>query len=378
LRISFILPGYPWVPMGGFKVVYEYANQLIDFGHEVTVVHARQVKIGPQSPVTIYQRIKYVRKKIVGGTSAAIPSLDWQPVHSKVKLLFVPDTNSCYIPDGDAIFATAWNTVASVLQYDPSKGTKFYLIQGYEAWLAPKKLVDDTWRAPLHKVVVSRWLLDIGRNLGVSDLQYIPNAIDHRQYNLTNPPHARRRRVAMMFSHVKYKGAKDGIEAIRIAKRKYPDLEALFFGTGRSARYIPKWIPYYRNPPQEFIIREIYNQASIFLSSSWGEGFALPPAEAACCGCAVVATDSGGIRDFIQHEETGLLSPPKHPKELAENLCRLLEDDHRRITLADAVRLKLADFSWNKSARMLENFVGCVVSAERANATTLELSQDIL
>ena len=365
MKITFVMPGYPWAPMGGFKVVYEYANQLVERGHEVTVVHPREVKIGASARVSAYQKLKGLGLGLVVGDRK--PTINWQTINAKVKLLFVPDTDSQHIPNGDAIFATAWNTVASILGYDVSKGTKCYLIQGYEACMAPKELVDETWRTSLHKVVVSKWLLSLGRELKAENLHYIPNAVDHSQYRVMNPPQHRRKRVAMMFSHMEFKGSRQGVEALRIAQKQHPDLEAILFGTGRSANWVPQWMPYHRNPAQDFIVREIYNGSSIFVSSSWAEGFALPPAEAACCGCAIVATDSGGIRDFIENGETGLLSAPKDTNALADNLCQLLDDDDRRLKFAEAARQRLETFTWEKSAEMLEGFLQSLRFAERSS-----------
>jgi glycosyltransferase involved in cell wall biosynthesis len=223
--------------------------------------------------------------------------------------------------------------------------------------MGPKDLLDQTWRSPLHKVVISKWLLSIGKELGVTDLAYIPNAIDHDHYRLTTPMENRKKQVAMIFSHVPFKGSKDGIAAIEMAKKKHRDLDVVFFGTGRHAGWIPKWIPYYRNPPQDFIVDEIYNKSRVFLSPSLSEGFALPPAEAACCGCAIVATDSGGIADFVEDGITGLLSPPADPKALGENLCRVLDDEQLRVRLAEAAARQLMTFTWKKNAQLMETFI---------------------
>ena len=95
------------------------------------------------------------------------PSIDWQPVDKRVESLFVPDSGLRYVPDGDAIFATGWPTVRSVLELPQTKGEKCYMIQGYESYHAPKDLVDATWRAPLHKVVIAKWLVELGKGLGL-------------------------------------------------------------------------------------------------------------------------------------------------------------------------------------------------------------------
>jgi glycosyltransferase involved in cell wall biosynthesis len=346
--------------MGGFRVVYEYANQLVKRGHLVTVVHPRQVKFGPQPNLSLYEKLRDWRNGIA--LRGMTPVIGWQNIDPRVVLIFAPDTNRQYIPDGDVVFATSWKTVASVLDYPSSKGQKFYLIQGYEACMGPQELVDETWRKPLKKVVVSRWLLELGKTLKANDVVYIPNAIDHERYKIYVPPRERSKQVAMLFSHEPFKGARDGVEAIEIAKKKHPDLTAVFFGTGRHAKWLPEWIQYHRNPAQEFIVEEIYNRSSIFLSASWAEGFALPPAEAGACGCAIVATDSGGIRDFVSDGETGLLSAPQNARALGENLSRVLDNDDLRITLSEAGARRLSNFQWERSGRLLEQ---CLESPER-------------
>jgi glycosyltransferase involved in cell wall biosynthesis len=111
------------------------------------------------------------------------------------------------------------------------------------------------------------------------------------------------------------------------------------------------------DPPQERIVKEFYNRSSIILSSSLHEGFALPPAEGAACGCAIVATDSGGIRDYAQDGVTALLSSPGDPQALAQNLCRLLADDDLRVRLAHAANERLREFTWRRSSDLLEEFI---------------------
>jgi L-malate glycosyltransferase len=344
--------------MGGFRVVYEYSNRLVERGHEVNVVHARVVKSGPRK-LSLYEKLRDL--KIGLATRHVTPSVNWHRINPRVRLIFAPDTDALHVPDGDAIFATAWNTVAPVLNYSPSKGAKFYLIQHYETWLgpkvAPKNFVDETWRSHMNKIVVSKWLLELGREMGAGHLEYIPNAVDHDRYRILMPVRTRPKQVAMMFSHVPFKGSKDGIAALEIAKKRHPDLNAVFFGTGRDADWIPKWVRYHRDPPQDFIVQEIYNKSSIFLSPSLAEGFALPPAEAACCGCAVVATDSGGIADFIEHGQTGLLSQPKDANTLGENLCRVLDDENLRLRLVETSGRKLSTFTWDGSAQLMEAFI---------------------
>ena len=362
MRITFLLPSYVWAPSGGPRVVYEYANRLGSRGHQVTVVHPRRLKYPPPERLTAYQ---WARRKGMGVRELLTrPTIYWQPIKSTVKLVFVSTSDSRCIPDGDAIFATAWHTVASVLECPPTKGEKCYLIQGYEVWQGPKDLVDATWRSPLHKVVIAKWLRELGEELGCRDMAYIPNAINHEIYRLTRPIEVRPRQVAMMFSRAQIKGSAHGIRALEIVKRRFPDVKAVFVSTSRAHPSIPEWVEYYRNPPQDVIVNGILSRSSIFLCPSLSEGWGLPPAEAAACGCAIVSTDNGGVREYIQHGVTGLLSPPGDPESLAENLCLLLQNESLRVQLAKACNSFVSRLSWDRSADLLEDFIKGVMNGQ--------------
>jgi glycosyltransferase involved in cell wall biosynthesis len=60
------------------------------------------------------------------------------------------------------------------------------------------------------------------------------------------------------------------------------------------------------------------------IPSRWQEPFGLAAAEALMRGTAVVASDTGGLAEFIRHGETGILTPPGDVNALAEVLLSLL------------------------------------------------------
>jgi len=96
------------------------------------------------------------------------------------------------------------------------------------------------------------------------------------------------------------------------------------------------------------------NEASLFLSSSRVEGFGLAVAEAMACGCAVVSTDSGGVRDFAIHGITALLTEPGDAEGLASHVCTLARDEEERTRLAGSGMERVASFTWERSVRLLE------------------------
>lgn len=362
MRIAFVLPGYPWGPIGGFRVVYEYANRLVAKGHEVAIVHPRHLgNVSPPPAGSLYRRLRREGAKLRDW--AFRPSVHWQPVDGRVRMLYVSDPDASKVPDGDVVFATTWHTAEYVLGYPKSKGLRFYLIQAYETWWGPKDRVEAAWRAPLYKVVIARWLFEIGRELGCEHMEYIPNGIDHEKYRLLNPISNRPKRVATLFHADDWKGSPDGLRALGVVKNQHPDVRVTLFGTPRRTESIPEWVEYLRDPPQTEIVNRIYNGSSIYLCASWSEGFPLPPAEAMACGCALVSTDIGGVREYAEHGVTALLSPPRDPEALARNLIRVLDDDALRVRLAEAGNRGIRQFTWERSTDQLERFIQGQVSA---------------
>jgi len=71
------------------------------------------------------------------------------------------------------------------------------------------------------------------------------------------------------------------------------------------------------------------NRSEVFVLPSLFEGHPKALIEAMGCGAAVVGTDVEGIRNVIQHEETGLLCPPT-VEGIASAVQRLLADEGLR------------------------------------------------
>jgi len=276
-----------------------------------------------------------------------------------VQMLYVPEPTEKYVPNADAVFATAWQTAEYAMEYPPGKGRKFYLIQSYETWSGPQEKVDATWRAPLQKVVIARWLYEKGLEMGVSpqQMKHIPNGIDLNKYRLVNAIEDRPKRVTMLYHTEKLKGSEDGIKALMLAKEACPNLKAVLFGVSIRPASLPDWIDYQRDPPQNILVKDIYNRSSIYLCPSFLEGWGLPGTEAMACGCALVSTDTGGVRDYAIDRKTALISMVHNPEALAANLIVLLNDEPFRIKLAKEGYENIQNFSWERATDALEEFI---------------------
>jgi len=71
---------------------------------------------------------------------------------------------------------------------------------------------------------------------------------------------------------------------------------------------------------------------------SWTEAFPLVIPEAMAAGLPVIAAAVGAIPDFVKEGEDGFLVVPGKPSELADRICRLLDDESLRRRISERVR----------------------------------------
>ena len=356
MKVTFILPGFPFKPVGGFRVVYEYANELVRRGHEVTVYHPHFLpNHNPQRNDFLSQlRIK----TSVWQKNLLQKRPSWLTIDRQVKLTYGVNVDKEKIPDGDVVIATFWATAEYVNKLPESKGKKLYLVMDFYPYLGEKEKLEKSWRLPLQKITISTWLKDIIQKSGVkgSDIIVAPCGVDLQRFKITNPLETRSPSVLMLYNDISYKAPRDGIKAMELVKDKFPQTRFICFGPKERPEDLPSWIKFEANVIDERLV-ELYNESSIFLSSSLAEGFAFPPAEAMACGCAVVATNSGGIREFAIHQETALLSEPGEVQQLVANLSKVLSDDQLRFQLAQAGYDNIQRFTWGKSTDLLEKMM---------------------
>ena len=353
MRITFVLPMFLTAPAGGFKVIYEYANRLQTRGHAVTVIHPRNVepRHGWRETMKSYlwpYKLRWQNR----------PLVKWFPLAPEVTVQFVPDLRERNLPPADVIIATAFQTAFAVNECSQEKGRKYYFIQHFEDWIGEVETVRASWQLPMHKIVISRWLLDIARELGESEnTSYIPNGLNFSEFNITFPIENRSNPLVAMMTHsLAFKGTADGLEALRLLRERLPEVKAILFGVSKRPAEAPAWCEY-RQLPKPGELRDIYNNASVFLFPSISEGWGLPAMEAMACGCAVVAAENQGIRDFAQSDVNALLAPVRRPDIFADNLYQLLTTPDLRTRLAKAAAQSVRYFTWERAVKSLEDLL---------------------
>jgi len=152
--------------------------------------------------------------------------------------------------------------------------------------------------------------------------------------------HENRRRVVFAGRLVRPKGADVLIRAARDV-----DAEFVICGTGRELDPLRRLASRLRVServsftgwltPQE-LARELGEASVVAIPSLWPEPFGLVGIEALAAGRPVVASATGGVGDWLEHERTGLCVPAGDARALARSLSELLADPARQAAMGAA------------------------------------------
>lgn len=349
LKVTFVMPRTGEWASGGFRIIYQHASYLSRRGHSVTVVHPGRHVINPTALDHLKNILRYVMRRIDGRYK---PNT-WLPVDPGVNLTLVPSLSARHMPAADVVIATAWQTAEWVCKYPKTNGRGYYFIQHLETWNGPQERVLATWKLPLQKIVPSKWLAEIAEGIGERAI-YFPYGLDMELFEITNPSEQRQHNHLMMLYHkAEWKGVDDGLEAIRLVREEDPSIRVTLFGVPERPDSLPSWIEYHHKPTPQHL-RELYNQAAIFVAPSRTEGWGLTGCEALLCGAALAATDIDGHREFAFDEKTALTSPARHPRALADNVLRLIRSPERRIELARGGYEFVRTLTWERASTSLE------------------------
>ena len=184
---------------------------------------------------------------------------------------------------------------------------------------------------------------------GVTQTYVIANALHHipnESSTLTN------KRAIMVGRYNDAKGYDYLTEAWDIVHQKHPDWILNIYGSGELRNEVERWIRD-KHLENSMIMHEPTNQimekyldSSICVLSSIYEGFSLVIMEAMSCGIPCVSFDSPfGPRNIIKDGEDGILVEYLNSQALAENICKVIEDEDLRKRLGEKAKQNIQRFS---------------------------------
>lgn len=347
MRITFVLPFAGL--QGGVRVVAIYADFLARRGHEVTVISTPQV-------FTMRDKMKSLL--LGNGWPRPEPSY-FENVRARHRVLeqIRPVTDSD-VPDGNVVIATYYTTANGVLRLSPVKGAKAIFIQNYEVEEGKQNpILDATWRMPMHKIVISKWLDDLARDrFGDKSSSLVPNSVDYEQFHAPLRSKNRAPTVGLVYSRFSMKGCRTSFAALKRVAESLPSLRLVCFGAERPdfRLPLPSFAEYHYRPAQE-TLRRLYAQCDVWLCGSVAEGFSLPLLEAMACRCPAVSTRCGGPADFVEEGVNGHLVDVGDDAALAERILQVLNlpnEEWQR--MSDAAHARALCYNWDDATNRFE------------------------
>jgi glycosyltransferase involved in cell wall biosynthesis len=145
--------------------------------------------------------------------------------------------------------------------------------------------------------------------------------------------------VAALVAH---KGQRDLIDAAHLVVQSVPDARFVILGEGELREDLEHRVRQHHLEKHVLLpgfrtdVLGCMKSFDLFVMSSTTEGLGTSLLDAMACHRAVVATTAGGIPEVVDAGVTGLLVPPHHPREMAEAIVALLENDERRRRMGEA------------------------------------------
>jgi glycosyltransferase involved in cell wall biosynthesis len=141
---------------------------------------------------------------------------------------------------------------------------------------------------------------------------------------------------------VPHKGQRHLVDAARLVVQDVPDARFVLLGEGELREALERQIREHHLEKHVLLpgfrtdVLGCIKSFDLFVMSSVTEGLGTSLLDAMACSRAVVATQTGGIPEVVDHDVTGCLVQPRDHTALARAIVALLKDPSRRRRLGEA------------------------------------------
>ncbi len=173
-------------------------------------------------------------------------------------------------------------------------------------------------------------------------------------YNIPEEDYAGKKIVSFAGKLANFKGVDVLLDAVKLYEDKEPATITLIIGDGDEKEKLHaqakdlglKTVRFLGNVTQQEL-RKFYNIADVSLVPSRREPFGLVAIEAMACGAPVIATNQGGLPDFVNDSVGGLVEP-EDPADLADMILKVLKRAEEK---GEAWRSEIASYARNHYAQ---------------------------
>lgn len=211
-----------------------------------------------------------------------------------------------------------------------------------------------TYQLPADKIPL------IGNGFGTNHFKLLPHVSKEGvlgEFGLTGGD---KPLVTFVGKFTEFKGIDVLLKAAAIYEEQLPGVQTVLVGHGGlwddmhalKEQLDLKGVHFLGHQPQDILAR-IYNVADVSVVPSRVEPFGLVAVEALACGTPVVATNAGGLPDFI-NEEVGALVPVDDPERLAEEIISEIENNTKQTKGVYANQYAYENYTWKQQvAKMI-------------------------
>jgi glycosyltransferase involved in cell wall biosynthesis len=212
-------------------------------------------------------------------------------------------------------------------------------------------------------VTCSHWLADIARTSSLLKgfrIETIPNPIDIDIFSPKDRTAARAKwnidpqSKIILFGAANILDRRKGIsylvEALNDLKSNYTDtanIEIVIFGKNKSfdVNQLPFKVHELHIIISQYDLAELYGRADVFVTPAIEDNLPNTVMEALACGTPVVAFNTGGIPDMVEHKQNGYLAEFKSSKDFAAGIHYILNSDRKSELAANARNKVLQNFT---------------------------------
>lgn len=202
----------------------------------------------------------------------------------------------------------------------------------------------------LAQQTVKKQKIDVIYN-GVDINQFYPNVAFNQEFTIISTSRL-----------IKRKGINYLLDAFIDFEKKHNNSHLIIVGDGDlKNKLINKVSNAYLNSKVTFLgtikhddLPNFYQNADVFILPSLNEGMSNSLLEAMASGLAIIATDTGGVKELI-NEENGIIINQKNSIDIFNSLEKLYKDRDLLSKMKKNNREKVFNFSWKKTKEKYKN-----------------------
>ncbi|MBI4022496.1 MAG: glycosyltransferase family 4 protein [Candidatus Andersenbacteria bacterium] len=365
MRLLLINNEFPPIGGGGSTVTRYALRYLVGAGHHVTLITSRFGGLPHREMVdgALVMRIPAVRRYkdfcaqwelITFGLSAAVYAFFYNLRH---RVDFIQAYFA--VPAGWAAWVVHLLRGVPYAVYfggsdipgaNPSRYRYIY------PWLTP--LLRSIWRGAKFRTVCSRELARLG---GATDRAaqwlVIPNGVETARFAPVQRLPNAKVKILFIGRLIPRKGFQRVVQALPLVRAQAMrpfEVEVVGSGTARvdlngaaEKLGVSELIRYVGTVPYDQL-EKAYQYADIFVLTSLSEGMPSVILEAMSCGLPVVASDVGGNNELVEEGVNGYLVEGDDIEKLADDLTRLINDEHLRELMGQRSRERALKYNWQE------------------------------